>query len=122
MQYNTIQYNTSHIHLLILSAAGIIIQGYYKRNRHFQRYVVSPDLNPCDFFLWGYIKERVFVPPLPVSLNELKKRITTAVASVDEDMLRSVWTELDYRIDICRVTKGSHIEYLQLKNMYYKTM
>jgi hypothetical protein len=38
--------------------------------------------------------------------------ITTAVVSVDEDMLRSVWTELDYRIDICRVTKGSHIEHL----------
>ena len=54
----------------------------------------------------------VFVPPLPVSLNELKQRITTAVASFDEDMLRSVWTELDYRIDICRVTKGSHIEHL----------
>ena len=88
---------------------GNEVQGYYKRNRHFQRHVVSPDLTPCDFFLWGYIKERVFVPPLPVSLNELKQRITTAVASVDEDMLRSVWTELAYRIDICRVTKGSHI-------------
>jgi hypothetical protein len=25
----------------------------------------------------------------------LKQRITTAVASVNEDMLRSVWTELD---------------------------
>jgi hypothetical protein len=36
---------------------------------------------------------------------------TTAVASVDEDMLRSVWTELDYRIDICHVTKGSNIEH-----------
>jgi len=47
-----------------------------------------------------------------VSLNELKQRITTAVASVDEDLLMSVWTELDYRIDICRVTKGSHIEHL----------
>ena len=23
----------------------------------------SPDLNPCDFFLWGYIKDRVYVPP-----------------------------------------------------------
>ena len=57
-------------------------------------------------------EDRVFVPPLPVSLNELKQRITTAVASVDEVMLRSVWTELDYRIDICRVTKDSHIEYL----------
>ena len=30
------------------------IQGYYKRNRHFQRYVVSPDLTACDFFLWRY--------------------------------------------------------------------
>ena len=27
-------------------------------------------------------------------------------------MLRPVWTELDYRIDICRVTKGSHIEHI----------
>ena len=60
----------------------------------------------------GISKTRVFVPPLPVSLNELKQRITTTVASVDEDMLGSVWTELDYRIDICRVTKGSHIEHL----------
>jgi hypothetical protein len=42
----------------------------------------------------------------------LRQRITTAVASVDEDMLRSVWTELYCRIDICRVTKGSHTELL----------
>jgi len=46
------------------------------------------------------VEDRGFFPPLPVSLNELKQRITTAVASVDEDMLRSVWTDLDYRIDI----------------------
>jgi hypothetical protein len=39
----------------------------------------------------------------------LKQRITTAVASVEEDMRSSVWTELDYRIDICLVTKGSNI-------------
>ena len=58
------------------------------------------------------VEDRVFVSPLPVSLNELKQRITTAVASVDEDMLRSVWTELDYRIDICLMTKGSHIGHL----------
>jgi hypothetical protein len=45
---------------------------------------------------------------------------TTTVASVDEDMLRSVWTESDYRIDICRVTKGSHIENLQLRYINLK--
>jgi hypothetical protein len=42
----------------------------------------------------------------------LKQRIATDSASVDEDMLRSVWTELDYHIDICRMTKGSYIEHL----------
>jgi len=36
-------------------------------------------------------------------------------------------TEIDYPIDICIVTKGSHIEHFvtssyKLKNMYYKTM
>jgi len=62
--------------------------------------------------LHSSVEDRVFVPPRLVSLNELKKRITTAVASVDEDMLRSVWTELDYHIDICHVTKGSYIEHL----------
>ena len=103
---------TCTVHLIHLHFIISIIQSYYKRNRHFQHYVVRPVLTPCDVFLWGYIKDRVFVPPLPVSLNELKQRITTAVASVDEDMLRSVRTELDYRIDICRVTKGSHIEHL----------
>jgi hypothetical protein len=43
---------------------------------------------------------------------KLTVRIITAVASVDEGMLKSVWTELDYCIDICCVTKGSHIEHL----------
>jgi hypothetical protein len=28
-------------------------------------------------------------------------------------MLQRVWQELDYRINICCVTKGGHIEYLQ---------
>jgi hypothetical protein len=44
----------------------------------------SPDLTPCDLFLSGYIKDRDFVPPLPVSVYDLNRRITTAVASVDE--------------------------------------
>jgi hypothetical protein len=25
----------------------------------------SPDLTPLDFSVWGYIKEKGFVPPLP---------------------------------------------------------
>ena len=27
-------------------------------------------------------------------------------------MLTRVWQELEYRIDVCRVTRGAHIEHL----------
>ncbi|GBM18308.1 hypothetical protein AVEN_147429-1 [Araneus ventricosus] len=37
-----------------------------------------PDLNPLDFFLWGYIKQRVYATP-PSTLQELRKRITVAM-------------------------------------------
>jgi hypothetical protein len=42
----------------------------------------SPDLTPCDFFLWGYVKDVLFVPPLPTYIDDLKRRITEAVAAV----------------------------------------
>jgi hypothetical protein len=34
-------------------------------------------------------------------------------AAIDRQMLQRVWQELNYRIDICRVTKVGHIEHLQ---------
>jgi hypothetical protein len=50
------------------------------------------------------------VPPLPANLQDL--RITAAVALVDRDMLTCVCKEMDYHIDVCRVTKDGHIEHL----------
>jgi hypothetical protein len=35
-----------------------------------------------------------------------RNRITAAVARVDRDMLTRAWNEMDYRIDVCRITKG----------------
>jgi len=32
----------------------------------------SPDATPCDFFLWSYVKDQVYVPPLPASIPELR--------------------------------------------------
>jgi len=29
---------------------------------------LSPDATPCDFFLWGYVKDQVYVPPPPASI------------------------------------------------------
>jgi hypothetical protein len=53
----------------------------------------SPDLTPRDTFLWGYVKEQVFVPPLPMDIDELKLRITAA-----SRQLTGTWDELDYRL------------------------
>jgi len=63
-------------------------------------YVVAPmDLQVC-------------VPPLPASIPELRVRIRTAIETITADMLQTVWNELDYRVDVCRITKGAHIEHL----------
>jgi hypothetical protein len=59
-----------------------------------------------DFSLWGYVKDSLYIPPLPASLYEPRHRIN------DADMLSRIWDELPYRLDIRRVTAGSHIGYL----------
>jgi hypothetical protein len=52
----------------------------------------------------GYVKEQVFVPPLPLDIDELKLRITAVLETVDRSMLERAWDELEYRLDIRRVT------------------
>ena len=56
------------------------------------------------------MKDRVYVPPLPATVDELRERITAAVKSVTPDVLQTVWPELNYNIDVYRVTRGRHIE------------
>ena len=51
----------------------------------------SPDAKPpCDFFLWVYVKDQVYVPPLPASIPELKVRIRTTIETITADMLQTV--------------------------------
>jgi hypothetical protein len=79
----------------------------------------SPDLTPCDFFLWDYIKEKVFVPPLPLDIDELKLRITAAIDTIVRNILEygmswiRDWTFVGSRIEltlsIFRVCKTSRV-------------
>jgi len=48
----------------------------------------------------------------PRDLADLKAQIIAAVKNIDTPMLTRVWQELEYRIDVCRVTRGAHIEHL----------
>jgi hypothetical protein len=68
---------------------------------------LAPDLTPSDFFLWAYVKNIVY----QVKINDrqhLKTCIRDAVATVTPNMLQAMWNKVQYRLDICRVTKGAH--------------
>jgi hypothetical protein len=49
----------------------------------------SPDLSACDFFLWGYLKSRVFATHIP-DLQTLKIRIQEEVKAIPHRMPASV--------------------------------
>jgi len=69
----------------------------------------SPDLNPCDFYLWGYLKSRVY-NPLPKTLNELKSNIETQIKNITKDELKRVFLNFEKRCDLVIEAKGGHIE------------
>ena len=70
----------------------VYIQGYSKwLSGCWQLPPRSPDATPCDFFLWGYVKDQIYVPPLPASIPELKVRIRTAIETITADMLQTVF-------------------------------
>jgi hypothetical protein len=69
----------------------------------------SPDLTTSDFFLWGYTKDVVYQTKVQ-DLDELRCRITAACETVTPVMLQNTWRETECRLDICRATRGKHVE------------
>jgi hypothetical protein len=63
-----------------------------------------------NFFLWGFVKDNVYVPPLPTTLHELKTRFREACANTDQEILHDVRQETEYRFDVTRAIPGAHIE------------
>jgi len=73
---------------------------------HHDRQISPP---PPNFFLWGYVKDKVFSTPVP-NITSLKARITDAFATITEDMLENTWREIDYRLAVLRATKRAYVE------------
>ena len=58
--------------------------------------------------------QRAFVKKLSKKSPTAKQIwINIALETVTQDMLHRVWEELDYRLDVCRLTGGAHNEHLQ---------
>jgi hypothetical protein len=50
---------------------------------------------PLDLFLWGFVKDRVLVPPLPANVAELQTRITAAAAVVTLFLKHPIYYSMD---------------------------
>jgi hypothetical protein len=50
---------------------------------------VTPFILP----LWGFVKDNIHIPPLPITLNNLKDQIVRTVAKIDQLVCRIFGTK-----------------------------
>lgn len=72
----------------------------------------SPDLSVLDFFIWGYVKDRVYADPVTTKDN-MKDRVRDAFAALtDIQIRRATARSLLKRINKCLEQEGHVFEYL----------
>ncbi|GFY07999.1 uncharacterized protein TNCV_2580311 [Trichonephila clavipes] len=71
----------------------------------------SPDLTPCDYFLWGTLKDIVYSKH-PATLDELESAICVACESISVETLRNVMANFILRLRHLSCANGKHFEYI----------
>jgi len=84
----------------------------YSKQRGTGSHTEANKFIPRSYFLsptWRFW----FVPSVPGYLREEEEHKPDPWRNpITADMLQTVWNELDYRVDVCRITNGAHIEHL----------
>lgn len=70
----------------------------------------SPDLSPLDFFLWGFLKNKVYRERPFRNVEHLEQCITNCANRISELMLRNVQKEMNVRTEKCMERDGGHVE------------
>ncbi len=78
------------------------------RSTEFQWPPRSPDLSVCDYFLWGYLKQRVYVNK-PRTLDQLRTNIETEIANISPAILQKVFKNFEKRLENCIECNGHHL-------------
>ena len=71
----------------------------------------SLDLTPCDFFLWGYLKDKVFSTS-PQNIDVLRQQIVDTFNALRQqpDFIRRVVRDMHRRAILCVKRNGGHVE------------
>jgi hypothetical protein len=69
----------------------------------------SPDLNPCDFFIGGCLKDKVYKSN-PRTEEKLKENIRREIAYIPAEQLQSVNQYLFLQCEECLRVEGQHFQ------------
>ena len=83
---------------------GTTLYRVAQKERMFLKWVVSA----CDFFLWGYLKSKVYVRK-PRTVDDLKFSIREEIATVPQEMLVNVMQNFEERLRTCVRQEGRHL-------------
>jgi hypothetical protein len=71
----------------------------------------SPDLNSCDCFFWGCLKDKAYNSN--PRTEELKGYISREIINIPAEQLQRVNQNLFRRFDDCLHVEGQHCQYFQ---------
>ena len=71
----------------------------------------SPDINQCDFFLWGFLEEKVF-QRRPENVAQLGAHIVKLCRALSDDLCRKVVTNARVRLLEVVRQNGGNIEHV----------
>ena len=78
----------------------------------------SPDLTAPDFFLWGYLKSKVY-STRPTDLHTLKENIREEIAELSGETLQAVMCSFLTRVHLCTEEGGGHLKDIVHKKWNY---
>ena len=84
------------------------VQGGAKRTHVFE--------SACDFFLWGYLKSKVYVRK-PRTVDDLKVSIREEIATVPQEMLVNVMQKFEERLRTCVRQEGRRLSDISFRNL-----
>lgn len=74
----------------------------------------SCDITPLDFFLWGYVKSKVYVDK-PSTIADLESNITRVIRQIPCEMLGRVIQNWNLRMDHVNRSIGQHLKEIIFK-------
>jgi len=77
----------------------------------------SPDLTPPDYFLWGYLKGRVYQNK-PRTMDALKANITEEIQAVTADVLARTFQNMARWVQSCLDANGGHFQHVMMSSHF----